>query len=198
MTPYTIYEEATGRIMACGRGLEQDARAHVQAGQALLLAGSDWKTQYVDEGEVVNFPASPGETHEWDWGSKSWVYKGLADLQAQRWEDMKASRQAAVEAPLVTPYGTFDADAESRAYIIDSAHLMQTEAQTLAPGSQPTDDFTLADNSVVTLTAGQMVEVALLLAAQIKAAFARGREVRAAIAAATTPDAVLAITWSPP
>lgn len=133
----------------------------------------------------------------------SWVLRqvvtpqpSLEEVKAQKWREMKQARQAALCAPLTTPHGTFDADEDGRANIIQTAHLMQTEAQALSPGQQPTVEFTLADNSVVTLTAGQMVQVALLLAAQVQAAYARGRVVRAAIDAATTSAQVQAITWS--
>jgi hypothetical protein len=120
----------------------------------------------------------------------------LATAKAQQWAQMKVARRAALQAPLVTPYGTFDADPESRDNIVQTAHLMQTEAQTLAPDQVPSVDFTLADNTAVNLTAGQMVDVALLLAAQIQQAYSRGRQVRAAIDAATTTAQVAAITWS--
>lgn len=122
----------------------------------------------------------------------------LEQLKLTKWGQMKAARRAAIQAPLVTPYGTFDADRDSRDNIVQTAQLMQTQAQSLAPGNQPTEVFTLADNTDVTLTAAQMVQVALLLAAQIKAAYARGREVRVAIAAATNAAEVEAITWSTP
>jgi hypothetical protein len=120
----------------------------------------------------------------------------LEQAKAQKWREMKIARAAASQAPLVTPYGTFDADIDSRNNIIQTAHLMQTEAQSLAPASEPTVDFTLADNSVASLTAGQMVQVALLLAAQIEAAYARGRVLRAAIEAAGTQAEIAALSWA--
>lgn len=147
-----------------------------QAGYWRHWTGAAW--------EQVADSAAPGPT--------------LEQLKAQKWVEMKEARRQALCAPLATPYGTFDADPDSRGNIIDTAHLMQTEAQAFAPGSNPTEDFTLADNTVVTLTASQMVEVALLLANQVKAAYARGRVVRAEIEAATTAAEVAAVTWSTP
>lgn len=195
MTPYAIYEKATGRIVMNGRGLEQDARTHVGPGQEILLVDGDWRTQFVQDGQVLTIPPAPDDSHEWNWTSKAWVVKGMDDLRNSKWELMKAARAIAIEAPLVTPYGTFDADVDSAANIVRTAQLMQTEAQSLAPGADPTEDFTLADNTVVRLTAGQMVQVALMLASQIKSAYARGRVVRAAIESAATPQALDAISW---
>lgn len=119
----------------------------------------------------------------------------LAQLKTYKWAEMKTARAAAICAPLATPFGVFDADDEARNNIIHTAQLMQTEAQTLAPGEAPTVQFTLANNTVVALTAGQMVQVAMLLASQIQTAYANGRVVRSMIEAATTAEEVAAITW---
>lgn len=143
----------------------------------------------------IGYHAYRGVDGTWVLQQESGPSVTLEQLKTQKWSVMKSARRGAMQAPLQTPYGTFDADDDARRNIIDTAHLMQTEAQTLAPGTEPTVDFTLADNSVVTLTAGEMVEVALLLAGQIQAAFNRGREVRAAIDTATTVAEVEAVTW---
>lgn len=120
----------------------------------------------------------------------------LADRKAERWEAIKAARAAAIDAPLpVAGIGTFDCDEASRANIANAALLMQTMAATLQPGEVPTIDFTLADNTVATLTAGQMVEVALHMGAKVQAAHATGRALREAIDAATTAAAVEAVAW---
>ena len=116
----------------------------------------------------------------------------LADAQSAQWNLIKQAREAAFDAPLTTPYGVFDSDAVSRGRITDAVLM----AQTLASMSQPVAiDFTLADNSVVTLDASQMVTVGLLLGAKIQAAFGTGRTLRAAIYAASTVSEVEAIHW---
>lgn len=195
-TPYAIYDLATGRIGRCGYGQPDDIQAMLQTGQGFLQGTYSPATHYVDQGQAVAFPARPSQDHVFDYGSKTWIDpRSFDDLKAEKWGQMKAARMTAITAPLVTPYGTFDADPESADNIIRTAQLMQTEAQSLAPGSTPTDDFTLADNSVVNLTAAEMVNVALLLASQIKAAFSRGREVRVAIDSATTTAELNSIAW---
>jgi hypothetical protein len=121
----------------------------------------------------------------------------LEQLKATKWAEIKAARRIAIHAPLVTPYGTFDADDEARNNIAQTAQLVQTQAQSLSPETNPTIEFTLADNSVATLTAAELVEVAVLLGQQVQAAYGRGRQVRAAINAATTAEEVEAVTWEP-
>jgi hypothetical protein len=129
----------------------------------------------------------------WSNDTMSWTdTRVLADVQEYTWGAVKRSRAAAIEAPLPTPYGYFDTDPESRANIANAVLLAQVQ---VTLGLTVSIDWTLADNSTVTLTAAQMVEVGLLLGAQVQAAYATGRTLRTAIDAATTiPDAE-AISW---
>jgi hypothetical protein len=116
----------------------------------------------------------------------------LEQRKAERWEAMKVARDAAIDAPLVTPYGTFDSGPADRTNITDAVLMLQT----LAAQSLPAEiTFTLADNTTVLLGVADMVHVGLLLGAKVQAAHARGRDVRAAIDAATTPAQVDAVTW---
>lgn len=197
MTPFFLHD-AQGRIIQSGHCADSDFEAQARDGLTLRSGDASPFTQYFDGAGVVNIPAKPSPAHVFDYVSKAWIDPRTLDaLKAAKWEDMKLARAAAAQAPLETPYGIFDADTTSANNIIRTAQLMQTQAQTLAPGSNPTDEFTLANNSVVELTAGQMVEVALLLAAQIKAAFSRGREVRNAIESAANAGDLAAISWLP-
>lgn len=175
---YTVYDQDTGAVLRWG-----------ECPYWLL------SRQAVAANEVAISGHYPADQWRWDGTQMVAVLPSLAELQDAKWTQMKAARAAALQAPLVTPYGTFDADPVSRDNIIQTAQLMQTQAQSFAPAAAPTVDFTLADNTVVTLAAGEMVNVALLLAAQIQAGYTRGREVRVAIYAATTAEEVAAIAW---
>lgn len=112
--------------------------------------------------------------------------------KADRWEAMKLARAAAIDAPLVTPFGTFDSGPADRQNITDAVLLAKTLAE---QGQSVAIAFTLANNGTVTLDAAQMVQVGLLLGAKVQAAHARGREVRAAIDAAATAEQVEAVAW---
>jgi hypothetical protein len=153
-----------------------------------------------DEGLTTLVLAAPRPAGEWHVAGGV-LQSGRLDLRtleqrrADKWAELKAARAAAEAAPLATPYGTFDCDAVSQARIANAALLMQTQAAELQPGAMPTIDFTLYDNSSVTLTAGQMVEVALRMGAQVQAAFATGRALREALDAAQTAEAVSALAW---
>lgn len=155
---------------------------------------------HADEGLLTLELAEPLPEGDWHVEAGALV-PGLLDLRtleerrAARWEQIKAARAAAETAPLPTPYGTFDCDPVSQARIANAALLMQTQADQLQPGEAPTVDFTRYDNSVVTLTAGQMVEVALRMGAQVQAAFATGRALREQLDAAATIEQIEAVAW---
>ena len=119
----------------------------------------------------------------------------LYALQADKWTAIKASRDAAINSPLVTPHGTFDSDPASRANIGGAVAL----AQTLAAATPPfVITYTLADNTSVVLDGPSMVGVGLALGAKVQAAFATARALRVRIDAATSPADLDAITWAAP
>ena len=141
--------------------------------------------------------ARPQGVAAWSNATRDWLdLRTLEQRRADKWAELKVARAAAIVAPLVVDgIGTFDADPDSQTNIIRTAQMMQTEAATLQPGETPEDDFTLYDNTVVRVTAAQMVAAALTLGARTKAIFATGRALRVAIDVATTPEAVEAVAW---
>ena len=152
-------------------------------------------THYFDfgSGTFTEFPPQPSVNHMFDWSTRAWVDpRTLEQLKDSKWEEIKASRELAFDAPLVTPHGTFDSDTRARSNITDA--VLMAQALT-AMGSPVSIDFTLADNSVVTLNAAQMIEVGLYLGAKVQGAYAVSRALRSAIDAATTSAEVQAIAW---
>jgi hypothetical protein len=123
-------------------------------------------------------------------GQSRTVQLPLATLQDAKWAQTKTAREAFISAPLPTPHGVFDCDPDSRKSITDAVLMLQTLA---AIGSPSTIDFTLADNSVATLTTAQMVEVGLLMGQRVQQAYAIGRMRRTAIYAATNAAEVEAV-----
>lgn len=116
---------------------------------------------------------------------------GLAAAKTRRWAAIKAARQAAIEAPLQTPWGTFDADIEAQRNIANRVLMLNN----LGAAVPQVLDYTLHDDSVVSLSPLQMVQVGLLLGAQVESAYARGRGCRTAIDAATQQSQLDEITW---
>lgn len=145
---------------------------------------------------LLDLGSAPGPHYVLDSDAQAWVLPGdLTELklakQAQ-WSKIKAGRAGGIGATLATPYGEFDADAESRTNITDSILMLQ--ALNAEEGIAEID-FTLADNSVATLTLVQMTHVGLLLGQQVQQCHATSRVLRAQIESATTIEEVQAINW---
>ena len=165
-------------------------------GARLIYVGStiNADTHYIGLGGLpVVIPVRPSSAHVFDWPSHQWVDpRTLTEHQDAKWEEIKTAREAAFNAPLATPHGVFDSGARDRTNITDAVLM----AQTLAALGQPVSiNFTLANNTTVTLNAAQMVEVGLALGAKVQAAYAIARALRTAIAAAPTIAVVQAISW---
>jgi hypothetical protein len=118
---------------------------------------------------------------------------GLDALKLAKWAVLKDARTAAIDAPLTTPYGSFDCTPASRTSITDAILLLQTMNALGTTGQ--TVDFTLADNTTATFTLSQMINVGLLLGQKTQYVYAHGRVLRTALEAATTVEEVNSVTW---
>lgn len=189
---YVIYNSAGKilRLVFC-----DDIQLQLQPEEEYIAGNVDATKFYVDVGTktFVEFPPKPNQYCIWDWNTHSWVDpRTLQNHKDQKWEEIKRSRDAAINAPLSTPYGVFDADPNSRANIANSVLYLQTLEQQGTPG---TVDWTLADNTTITLNYQEMSTVGLLLGQRTNAAYDTGRALRTQIDAATTIPEVEAIHW---
>jgi uncharacterized protein YaiE (UPF0345 family) len=123
-----------------------------------------------------------------DWASpyEGWDKIGdglpIADLQAEAWGRVKAIRGARLQLAETT-FGTAQADLESMVKInglVSMAMLAEQSSSAFA------ETFTMADNSEVELDAGQMLSFGVQVGQHIAAVHARGRDLRAAIDAASS------------
>lgn len=152
---------------------------------------------------VIDYqPPAPADdelrTWAWDAATKRWVATpALLALQNAKWAEIKAAREAAMVAPTMgTPFGVFDADAESLDKIA-KALQGRREAELLL-GQEPAPiEWTLADNTAAALTTAELAQVAVLLLSRGDAAHQTARSLREAIFAATTPEEVQAVEWPP-
>lgn len=118
----------------------------------------------------------------------------LDDTKADKWAAIKASREAAIYAPLITPYGVFDANPISQVKIANSAQYAQA---LVATGRTAAIVFTLANNTDVTLNEQQMVSVGLTLGDREQAARSTARSLRDQIKSATL-ETIEGISWPLP
>lgn len=201
---WMFYDSTTGYLSGAGFSGSPDELVgqleHKGAGVGAFEGVADYLCNKVDTSTGLLTPYQqppPPDTAlcTWAWldATKRWApVKTLVALKADKWDAIKAARDAAINAPLFTPHGTFDSDPISRANIAGDMAI----AQTLAGASPPFSIiYTLADNTSVVLDTPGMVSVGLALGAKVQAAFATARALRGQIDAATTADAINSITW---
>lgn len=135
-------------------------------------------------------PPVPG----WLWSGTRWQPPPLTLLELQdiKWGEIKALRAEAIDAPLVTPYGTFDSYAQARNDIADSVLLANNLTLLSIPVSI---DFTLADNTVINLDAEAMINVGLMLGDKVQTVRGIATGLRADIYATTAPEQLDDIVW---
>lgn len=116
----------------------------------------------------------------------------MPEARVEAWSRIKAARESVEFGPFVLGVHTFDGDSESQRRIQGAAQLA-TLAQ--ATGQPFSIDWTLADNTQVTLTAAEMIGVGVALGHHVNEAHGIARTLRAQIDAATTPEQLEAIQW---
>jgi hypothetical protein len=116
----------------------------------------------------------------------------LATAKAKRWAVIKATRATAEFGGFEWDTSTFDSDPQSQSRIQGGAQLA-----TLAMlASQPFSvDWTLADNTVRTLSGADMIAVGQAMGVHIMTVHGAGRALREAIETATTVTEVEAVSW---
>lgn len=187
---YTVYDPQTGRIAAAFTADPDSAQANTPAGMERLVGRFDFRDGYISNGVFVAFPEQPSPQHVFDWDSHAWVDpRSLADLKAEKWVAIKAARDAAEFGGFTWDGSVFDSDLISQSRIQGATQLAGLAPMTFSL------DWTLADNSVRTLNAMQMIAVGEALGAHVATQHSIGRSLRAAIEAATSAAELDAIAW---
>jgi hypothetical protein len=194
---FTVFDLSTGQVL---RSVECEDPASSLADPTTEGHIEDhWDdTQFYVDLETllpVEYPARPSRVHEWDFAAREWRDpRTLLQLQDAKWESIKRQREAAKVAPTMeTPFGLIDADAKAMENI-KAALLGLREADSLGLPAGPIE-WTMADNSAVSLSLQDLGTISVLLLQRGDAAHQTGRALRDAIYAATRPEDVEAITW---
>ena len=142
-----------------------------------------------ESGKIVPVGACPLH-HTWSEVLLSWV----VDMGAARQyfvKVAKAARSAKEFAPFVYNDMTFDGDLDAQRRL---SVLVSAAKSAIAAGYSFTKDFTLADNTVVQLTAEDFIGIEMAKLWQVDVAFQEYRLKKAAIEAAATLEELEAIT----
>lgn len=114
----------------------------------------------------------------------------LDERKAAMWQQVKARRASLTDDPgatVATPAGVVQSDSKSQQNIlglVQMAVLANISAQPFAA------DFTLADNTVVTLNASQMIGLGVAVGQHVQAVYAQATALRQVIEAAEDHEAL--------
>ena len=186
--------DADGQVMYAGECADSDLELQGQA-DGLTSREGEAKPgkQYWNGVTLQNFPDLPSEHHVWDWATHTYVDpRTLDQIKGQQWEKVKASRDSVEFGGFVWDGSTFDSDQESQSRIQGAAQLATLATLNNQPFSI---DWTLADNSVRTLDASDMIAAGTAMGVHIATTHSIGRTLRIEIDAAVTKEEVEAITW---
>ena len=118
----------------------------------------------------------------------------LEAIKARKWAELKRDRNAQEFGPFNWGGKTFDGDEAAQRRISWAVLGAQQALASEAPFSV---EWTLADNGVITLSAGEVISLATALGENTRLVHAWARELRELLAAATEVDQVEAILWVP-
>lgn len=145
-------------------------------------------------GEVfILKPPPPSAHHIFDYTTKQWVDpRTLDDHKSAKWKEIKRQRDVAEFATFTYNNMEFDGDLDAQRRL---AAYISVSKSSIAAGQPFEAEFTLANNTNVTLTAQDFVGIELAKVQAVAATFNHASALRAQIDAATTVQEVESITW---
>ncbi len=144
-------------------------------------------------GQWMRRPQGLSMAYTWDAAANQWVdTRSLPVAKQDRWGAIKEKRSTAEFAGFSWGGSTFDSDPMSQMKIAGAAQLARAAEQA---GQSYSIDWTLADNTVRTLSAADVIEVGAALAAHVQSVHSTGRDLRSQIESAATVEEVDAINW---
>jgi hypothetical protein len=153
-----------------------------------IIVNSDGTQTNERTGKTI--PPQPSENHEYDAQADMWIdTRTLDSVKARTWVRIKQARALAEAADFMCCGVIYQADKER----ITGATQLALLAQ--AAGQPYCIEWTLSDNTHLTLDAAGMIAVGVALGAHVAGAFAIGLQLRGQIAAATSFEALDAIVW---
>jgi hypothetical protein len=138
-------------------------------------------------------PFRPSPHHLFDMDTQAWVDpRTLQDLKDAKWLEVKRARNAAELGPFAYNGMAFDGDLNAQRRL---AAYISVSKSALAASQDFSAEFTLANNTQVTLSALDFVGIELAKVQAVAAAFALASVLRGQIEAAQTPAELDAIHW---
>ena len=153
------------------------------------IVGVGAETHYVQNGELIPFPAKPSPHHEWDWTTKSW----LPNLDAAR-ESQRQAWNAWRDRELVAGYA-------NNGHVFHSDDRFMAELQLILKGYERgpltgTSVIRTRDNGTLQMTHAEIEGLLLLIGLHRQAIYAQSWVGKDALAGLNTLEDIM--TGGPP
>lgn len=187
------YELSTGKAVSVQQAPDLSGFPEPIPGQlALLLVSHVSLPGYVEGTTYYQLPPQPSRVHVFNYTTKQWEDpRTLDDFKLEKQIQLKKQRDVVEFSPFTYNGMTFDGDLDAQRRL---SVLVSAAKSAIAAGYSFTKDFTLADNTVVQLTAEDLIGIEMAKLWQVDVAFQEYRLKKAAIEAAATLEELEAIT----
>lgn len=143
-------------------------------------------------GVLTDVGPNPGSSYRWDLVSEAWI-PDLEKAKTNKLKELKAARDKKESGGFTWNNNIFDSDPISQVRIQGAVALAQTS---ISSNGNFEIDWTLKDNTVLPLSAADMVQVGLSLANHIISIHSTYRNLKQQVENASTIETVDAISWS--
>ena len=141
---------------------------------------------------VQAIPEQPSPSHIWNWAAKQWAFD-LTEGRAQAWSRIKSARESMEFGPFVWGGHVFDGDEVSRGRF---GVALEGAKEAIAAGNTTwTKPWKLANNTAITLTAPELLDVVRAHGDNMEQAHVTAAILAYFIDTATTPEELEAIQW---
>ena len=193
---FFIFNPNTGEILRSVSCDPATAALQTLPSESIIIAApnTDGSAYYIDTVSLVQtqIPARLSEAHIWNWATKQWVYDidlGRSQVTAR----IKAARDSMEFGPLTCDGNVFDGDAVSRGRL---GVALEGAKEAIAAGDTAwTKPWKLANNTAITLTAPELLDVVRAHGDNMEQAHVTAAILAYFIDAATTPEELEAIQW---
>lgn len=187
---FTAYDRATGQVRYSGTAYDP---ASMASSSTDILLNVKYSGGWLADGVHHAQPKAPSPHHVFDWDVKQWQDpRTLQDLKDAKWAAIKQARDAAEFSTFTYNDMVFDGDLNAQRRL---ASYISVSKSAIAAGQPFSADFTLADNSPVTLSAQDFVGIELAKVQAVAAAFSHGAMLRNQIELATVVAELTSIAW---
>ena len=183
-----VFMKDSGRITSVGTTCFPELLETPEQG-VLTHITADIENDYVHQGEIHHKGDRPSNAHIFDYTTKQWVDpRSLEDHKTAQWALIKAARSEAEFGGFTWDGSIFDSDQVSQARIQGAVLLVTSNPDFVV-------DWTLADNTIRSLTADDLTAISQALGEHTSLQHTRARNARALLDQATTLSEVQAVSF---